>query len=120
MRREYLAFMEKLRLKLFTGSFNYERDGNRFYQLFRNYLLGAALAMKWRAEFSLLAIVNANNYILDGGSHQTEFNSFRSILSDSSNTYIITWQQIWHALLKEEGLLLLRQFMSKHPLLALT
>jgi len=120
MRREYVAFMEKLRLKLFADSFDYERDGNRFYQLFRNYLLGAALAVRWRAEFSLLVIVNAVNYNREGRSHQAEFNSFRSILADSSNAYLITWQQIWHALPKEKDLLLLRQFMAKHPLLALT
>lgn len=119
MRHEYIAFMEKPGVKLFTDSFDYERDGNRFYQLFRNYLLGAALALRWRAKFSLLAIVNAVNCNLEGRSHQDEFNFFRSILADPSNTYLITWQQIWYALPRKRNLLLLRQFMAKHPLLAL-
>ena len=108
MRREYADFIEGRRFKLFADSFDYERDGNRFYQLFRNYLLGAAIALRWNTEFSLLVIVNALNSNHEGRSHQDEFNSFRSVLAKPSNTFIITWQQIWEALPKEENLSPLR------------
>jgi len=120
MRPDYAAFIDEHRFKLFANSFNYERDGNRFYQLFRNYLLGAALGSKWHAKFSLLAIVNEQNSNLKGRSHQEEFNYFRSILEDSSNTFLITWQQIWDALPKEENLLPLHNYMENHALLGLT
>lgn len=120
MRREYAAFIEERRFKLFADSFDYMRDGNRFYQLFRNYLLGAAIAARWDTEFSLLAIVNALNNNREGRSHQDEFNSFRSVLADPSNTFIITWQQIWGALSKEENLSPLREYMARHPLLGLS
>ena len=120
MRPEYAAFIEEQRFKLFADSFNYERDGNRFYQLFRNYLLGAAIASRWDTEFSLLAIVNALNSNREGRSHQDEFSSFRSVLAEPSNTFIITWQQIWGALPKEENLSTLRKYMARHPLLGLS
>ena len=120
MRREYAAFIEERKFKLFADSFNYERDGNRFYQLFRNYLLGAAIASRWDTEFSLLAIVNALNSNREGRSHQDEFSSFRSVLAEPSNTFIITWQQIWGALPKEENLSTLRNYMARHPLLGLS
>ena len=120
MRREYAAFIEGRGFKLFADSFDYERDGNRFYQLFRNYLLGAAIAARWDTEFSLLAIVNALNNNREGRSHQDEFNSFRSVLADASNTFIITWQQVLGALSKEENLSSLREYMARHPLLGLS
>jgi len=117
MRPEYAIFMEEQGFKLFANSFNYARDGNRFYQLFRNYVLGAALASKWKIHFSLLAIVNALNSNLEMRSHQEELNSFRSVLVDPSNTFLITWQQIWNALSKEENLLPLRNCMMNDTLL---
>lgn len=120
MRREYAVFIQERRFKLFVDSFDYERDGNRFYQLFRNYLLGAAIASRWNTEFSLLAIVNALNSNRDGRSHRDEFNSFRSVLAEPSNTFIITWQQLWEALPREENLSPLREYMAKHPLLGLS
>lgn len=117
MRHEYVTFMENLALKkLFADSFNFSIDGNRFYQLFRNYLLGAALALRWNAHFSLLAIVNELNSNRNGRSHQDEFGAFRAILSEPSNTFILTWQQILDALPIEQNLLGLRQFMARHPL----
>jgi hypothetical protein len=117
MRREYAVFMKEQGFKLFNDSFDYEGDGNRFYQLFRNYVLGAALASKWNTEFSLLVIVNALNSNLEGRSHQDEFDSFRAVLADPSNTFLITWQQIFNALPKQEDLLPLRNYMVGHPLL---
>jgi len=118
MRSEYLTFMDSLKLKLFADSFHYERHGNRFYQLFRNYLLSAALALRWETQFSLVAIVNELNSNLEGHSHQDEFNSFRSVLAEPSNTFLITWQQVWNALPRERELLPLREFMMKHTLLS--
>ena len=48
MRPEYRPFLDKLEDRrggaLFSVSFDYENHGNRFCQLFRNYLLGAALS----------------------------------------------------------------------------
>lgn len=118
MRPQYTTFVENLGLKLFADSFDYEHDGNHFYQIFRNYLLGAALALRWNTHFSLLAIVNGLNSNLEGRSHQDEFDSFRSILADPSNTFLITWQQIGNALPREGNLSHLHEFMAKHPLLA--
>lgn len=118
MRPEYLAFMNSLRLKLFADSFDYERHGNRFYQLFRNYLLGAALASRWQTKFSLLAIVNELNSNLEGQSHEDEFDFFRSLLVDPSNTHLVTWQQICGALSVERDLVTLSDFLAKHPLLS--
>jgi len=117
MRREYAVFMKEQGFKLFNDSFDYERDGNRFYQLFRNYVLGAALASKWNTGFSLLVIVNALNSNFEGRSHQDEFDSFRAVLADPSNAFLITWQQIFNALPKQEDLLPLRNYMAGHPLL---
>ena len=117
MRSEYAAFMEERGFKLFTGSFEYDQDGNRFYQLFRNYLLGAALASRWNTKFSLLTIVNSLNSNLEGSSHQDEFNSFRTLLADSSNAFLITWQQICNALPEEGNLFPLRNCIVNHPLL---
>jgi len=117
MRHEYLAFMDSLRLRLFADSFDYECHGNRFYQLFRNYLLGAAFALRWKTGFSLLAIVNGLNSNLEGHSHQDEFNFFRSLLVDSSNTHLLTWQEVCSALSTEQDLMSLRELIAKHPLL---
>lgn len=120
MRPEYLAFIERQGVKLFNASFDYELDGNRFYQLFRNYLLGATIASKWSTDFSLLTIVNDLNANREWKSHQFEFDSFRSILAEPSNTHLITWQQIWEALLKEENFQSIRGYMSSHSLLGLS
>jgi len=123
MRAEYATFLDELRKKqggtLFADSFDYDKDGNRFYQLFRNYLLGAALSLKWKTEYSLLAIVNSLNCNLDGRSHQEEFESFRSLLVHPSNAFLITWQQIWERLRSQAGLHVLRMWLLSHPLLQL-
>lgn len=119
MRRQYRDFMKELDVNLFSDSFNYDEDGNRFYQLFRNYLLGAALSSRWKTDFSLLVIVNAVNTNLDGKSHPEEFRSFQSLLSDSSNTLLVTWQKILDRLGPEAGLDALQAWLSNHPLLQL-
>jgi len=123
MRPQYRPFLERVEEErgepLFSPSFDYEKDGNRFYQLFRNYLLGAGLSLKWGAEFSLLAIVNSLNCNLDGRSHQEEFESFRSLLVDPSNAFLITSQQIWERLRSEPGLHNLQMWLLNHPLLQL-
>ena len=120
MRSQYKDFMKELDVNLFSDSFDYEEDGNRFYQLFRNYLFGAALSLKWGTDFSLLAIVNSLNSNLEGRNHAEEFSSFQSLLRDPSNTLLITWQDIWGTLPKETNLLSLRTWMANHPLLALS
>ena len=117
MRSHYKDFTEELDVNLFSDSFNYEGDGNRFYQLFRNYLLGAALSLKWGTDFSLLAIVNSLNSNLEGRSHTEEFACFQSLLSDPSNTFLMTWQDIWATLPRETNLLLLQTWMANHPFL---
>lgn len=119
MRREYAVFIKEYGFKLFNDSFDYERDGNRFCQLFRNYVLGAALASKWDTKFSLLALVNELNSNSGGRSHQEELEAFRSVLVDPTNTFLMTWQQIFNALPKEESLSDLRNYMANHPLLGL-
>lgn len=118
MRSEYLTFMDGLKLKLCADSFHYEHHGNRFYQLFRNYLLGASLALKWETQFLLVAIVNEFNSNLEDHSHRDEFNSFRSVLAEPRNTFLVTWQQIWNALPRERKLLPLLEYMMKHTLLS--
>jgi hypothetical protein len=118
MRPEYAVFLKKQGLKLFNENFDYERDGNRFYQLFRNYLLGAALSIRWNTEFSLLTIVNEFNTNREGKSHQFELDAFRSTLIKSSNVFMITWQQILKALPKKESFLPIWEYMGKHPLLS--
>ena len=123
MRPEYRAFLERVEEErgqaLFRPAFGYEKDGNRFYQLFRNYLLGAALSLKWKSEFSLLAVVNSLNCNLDGRSHGEEFGSFRTLLAAPRNVFLITWQRIWEGLCSEPGLRPLQMWLSKHPLLQL-
>lgn len=119
MRRRYRNFMKELSANLFSGSFDYEKDGNRFYQLFRNYLLGAALSLKWNTSFSLLAIVNSLNSNLDGRSHGEEFRSFQSLLTKASNTFLISWQEIWGRMPSEPELDALQTWLSGHPLLQL-
>jgi hypothetical protein len=123
MRAEYAPFLERVEEQrgqaLFCRAFDYEKDGNRFYQLFRNYLLGAALSLKWKSEFSLLAVVNSLNCNLDGRSHGEEFGSFRTLLAAPRNVFLITWQRIWEGLCSEPGLRPLQMWLSKHPLLQL-
>lgn len=119
MRRQYKDFMKELDVKLFSDSFDYEEDGNRFYQLFRNYLLGAALSLKWGTDFSLLAIVSSLNTNLVGRSHAEEFGCFQSLLRDPSNVSLITWHVIWNRLRFEAGLDALQGWLLHYPLLQL-
>lgn len=120
MRCDYLEFMAKLSVKLFRDSFDFEQNGRRFYQVFRNYLLGAALSQKWDTEFSLLTIVNSSNSNLEGRSHEEEFQSFQRLLAEPSNTFLMTWQQLWRILPNEPELSQLRQWLQSHPLLGLS
>jgi len=117
MRSEYDDFIHTLEATPFKNVFDYNRDGNRFYQLFRNYLLGISLALRWKTRFSLLAIVNDFNTNINGRSHLDEFSSFRSILTDPSNTYLISWQQIQGKLRNHEDLVSLTDYLSKHSFL---
>jgi len=120
MHPDYLKFMKKLGAKLFKDSFNFEQDGRRFYQLFRNYLLGAAFSQRWGTKFYLLAIVNGMNRNLEGRSHEDEFQSFQGFLEDPGNTFLTTWQQLWRILPDEPELSQLRKWLRGHPLLCLS
>lgn len=120
MRSDYLQFMKKLGVKLFKDSFDFEQNGRRFYQLFRNYLLGAALSQKWGTRFYLLAVVNGVNRNLEGRSHEDEFQSFQCFLEESGNTFLTTWQKLWGILPDEPALSQLRQWLQNHPLLCLS
>ena len=117
MRADYREFMERFDVRLFNDSFDFESDGNRFYQLFRNYLLGAALSQRWKIKFWLLAIVNSKNTNLDGLPHETEFGHFRSKLVDPSTAVIITWQQVVGAVKEDPQLGEPRSYLTSHPLL---
>ena len=117
MRRDYLKFMNRFSVRLFNDSFDFESGGNRFYQLFRNYLLGAALSQRWGVRFWLLAIVNSKNANLDGVSHETEFGQFRSKLVDPANAAIITWQELKSAIEQEPRLSQLYSYLEGHPLI---
>lgn len=117
MRADYWKFMERFGVRLFSDSFDFEADGNRFYQLFRNYLLGAALSQRWGIKFWLLAIVNSKNTNLDGLPHETEFGHFRSKLVDPSNAVIITWQQVIDTVKGDPKLGKLHSYLASHPLL---
>ena len=119
MRSDYPKFMKKLGVKLFRDSFTFEQDGRRFYQLFRNYLLGAVLSNRWDTKFSLLAIVNGLNSNLKGRSHEEEFQTFQCLLEEPGNTFLMTWQQLWRILPDEPELSQLRQWLQGHPLLCL-
>jgi len=100
-----------------NDSFDFKSDGNRFCQLFRNYLLGAALSQRWRIQFWMLAIVNSKNTNLGGLPHETEFEYFRSKLVDPSNAVIITWQQVMDAVKEESQLGKLRSYLENNTLL---
>lgn len=117
--REFLGKLQELGAPLFSDSFEYDKDGNRVYQLFRNYVLGAALSKKWNTEFSLIAIVNSLNCNVDGRSHREEFRFFQSLLRDPSNAVLITWQQIWDRVRTDPGLDALQAWLSNQPLLEL-
>jgi hypothetical protein len=119
MRSQYKDFVKELDVDLFSVSFDFEKDGNRLYQLFRNYLLGAALSLKWGIDFSLLAIVNSLNTNLEGRNHAEEFGCFQSLLRDPSNVFLITWQIIWNRLRYEAGLDALQDWLLNYPLLKL-
>jgi hypothetical protein len=123
MRPEYRVFLSRVEEArgepLFSPCFDYDNHGNRFYQLFRNYLLGAALSLKWRTAFSLLAIVNSLNSNLCGRRHEEEFGLFRCVLAQPSNAFLITWQQIWEHLPSHPNLGALQMWLLNHPLLQL-
>jgi len=119
IRSQYKDFMKDLAVNLFSDSFDYQEDGNRFYQLFRNYLLGAALSLKWGTHFSLLVIVNSLNTNLEGRNHAEEFACFQALLRDPSNTFLITWQEIQNRLHFKSGLDTLQAWLSNYPLLQL-
>jgi len=120
MRSDYLKFIQKLSADLFSDSFDFQRDGRRFYQLFRNYLLGEALSQRWGTHFSLLAIVNSLNRNLEGRKHEEEFRSFQTLLVEPANTFLMTWQQLCEVLPADPKLLQLRQWLWSHPLLGLS
>ena len=117
MRGDYLKFMNQFGGRLFNDSFDFEFDGNRFYQLFRNYLLGAALLQRWKVRFWLLAVVNAKNTNLDGVSHEAEFGHFRSKLVNPANAIIVTWQELRTAIEREPGLGQLHSYLVRHLLI---
>lgn len=116
---DYRKFMEGEGINPFGMTFDYHRDGKRFYQLFRNYLLGTALSKKWGTGFSLLAVVSKLNCNQGGRSHEDEFHSFRSLLLTPSNASLITWQDICRALPDDPRLEKLRGWLFQHPLLGL-
>lgn len=117
MRPDYLKFIDRFGTRLFNDSFDFECDGNRFYQLFRNYILGAALSQRWKIRFWLMAIVSSENRNLGGVPHEAEFGRFRSKLVNPSNAFIITWQQIIGAVKEEPELGQLHFYLASHPLL---
>jgi len=117
MRGDYLKFLDRFGVRLFNDSFDFESDGNRFYQLFRNYLLGAALSQRWEVRFWLLTVVNSKNTNLERVSHETEFGHFRSKLVNPLNAVIITWQQIRSAVGQEPQLSQLQSYLARHPLI---
>lgn len=119
MRPQYQRFMNALGISLFKDDFDYAGDGNRFYQLFRNYVLGAALSIRWNAQFSLVAIVNALNANVGGSPHGQEFGRFQSLLRLSSNTSLRSWQEIWEEVRTEPALEALQSWLVGHNLLGL-
>ena len=120
MRQNYRQFIEILGnrgVRLFNDSFDFERDGRRFYQLFRNYLFGAGLALKWNVSFSLVALVNSMNQNLNGKSHGDELLAFKAKLTKPSNVYLISWQDLREAIASEPSLASLYLYLSRHALL---
>ncbi|MBE9515085.1 MAG: hypothetical protein IMY79_02985 [Chloroflexi bacterium] len=117
MRGDYLKFLDRFGVRLFNDSFDFESGGNRFYQLFRNYLLGAALSQRWGVRFWLLAVVNSRNTNLGGVSHETEFGRFCRKLINPENAAIITWQELREAIQKEPQLNQLQSYLARHPLI---
>lgn len=117
MRADYRKFIERFGVRLFNDSFDFEADGNRFYQLFRNYLLGAALSQRWRIKFWLLAIVNSKNTNLNRLPHETEFGYFRSKLVDPLKAVIINWQQVMDVMKAEPQVGKLHSYLASHQLL---
>lgn len=117
MRKEYREFLASFECSLFNDTFDFEIDGNRCYQLFRNYLLGAVLSLKWGIDYSLVAIVNDRNSNLDGNSHESEFEFFQRKLNKPSNTFLITWQQIRLLVERASNLEELKQYLEGHTLI---
>jgi hypothetical protein len=120
MRHEYRQFIECLEsrgVRLFNDSFEFEKDGWRFHQLFRNYLFGAGLALEWNVGFSLVTVVNSMNRNLGGRSHEEEFLAFKAKLTRPSNTFLVTWQDLRGAIASEPSLALLHLYLSCYALL---
>lgn len=114
---DYIHFVQGMQRKLFTDQFDYNRDGNRFYQLFRNYILGAALSERWNIEFSLAAIVNSLNTNSNGRTHEEEFRAFKSLLIEPANAVFLSWQQVWESLRDEPELASLQEWLLRNPCL---
>ena len=92
---DYRRFAETLVAPLFVDSFDWEGDGQRFYQLMRNWILANALGRRRRAY--LVAIVNGKTSNACGGSHADEFERFRSLIHPSlrDRAVILTWQDLY-------------------------
>ncbi len=73
---------------------NFEAEARRFYQLMRNYIIGAHFASRLSKVFHLVAIASAQNKASSGLPHEEEFNKFRSYLFDSSRCHFLTWEQL--------------------------
>ena len=106
---------------LFTQDFidDFGREGKRFYQLVRNYVIGNKLAEAWKLDFQLCALVNRLNRAKNGNSHEQEFGKFKGYLLDKDKAHILTWQDMFGLIDKDERLIELAEWMRNYPYLDL-
>ena len=72
---------------------NFDKEGRRFYQLMRNYIVGSHYAMNVGKQFHLAVLVSSKNVAKSHLTHEEEFRKFCSLLKDSSNCHFLTWEQ---------------------------
>jgi hypothetical protein len=127
--KDYQAFAERLPSRCFVNEWDWERDGVRFYQLMRNWLLANAMAQVSNAVPYLLAVVNDKNLNRRGSSHEEEFDSFKRFLPQEHReaALLLTWQELYRSLVacmqSEDALdqyLMLRAWLENYPTLQLS
>jgi hypothetical protein len=94
MRAEYQQFVTDHHLDCVQPRFDWDRDGPRFYQLLRNWILAQALGQSLGKTARLVGVVNAENRNRSGLSHADEFELFCTHLPlrNRDHARLVTWQ----------------------------
>lgn len=87
--REYLDFTLPL-----LKSHQYWSEMPRYYQLYRQLILGTELGKRFNLQPYLLAIYNDLNLAKNGLTHDKEFEEFKSTIAKPTSARCLSWQSL--------------------------